>query len=232
VVCGNPGGEIEREHGSFADWFVRGAPQDIDLVAVDARFESLPPREEQRGFDAVIITGSPHSAYDDLPWIRQTERVARDAVTDCQPLLGVCFGHQVLAQAMGGKVIRNPRGREIGTVQVRVFDESQPGALLDGLGPVFTAQATHQDTVRHPPPGARVFARSSLDDCQVFNLGSAWGVQFHPEITAPIISTYIAARADVLRSESLDADQLLAGVRETPEAASLLARFVALSRRA
>ena len=229
VCCGDPDPAVAKHHGSFGTWFRSAIEPDVSLHEVDAR-DSIAPAHLD-GFDAMVISGSPHAAYEPHPWIPALETTVREAIrTRAMPVLGVCFGHQVVAQALGGRVIRNPRGREIGTKALRVSAHGRESAMLAGLPEPLHVQLTHCDTVAAPPPGARVLATSDHDECQAFEIGSAWCTQFHPEITAEIIRAYLHARRPVITSEGLDADALLAEVRETDVGRTLFARFVAYAR--
>jgi GMP synthase (glutamine-hydrolysing) len=146
-------------------------------------------------------------------------------------VLGICYGHQLLAHALGGEVGRNPRGREIGTVVVRGLAPAQRDPLLGVWGAAEPAHVTHLECVLALPDGARRLAESDLDPVQAFAAGErAWGVQFHPEFDADIARAYLAARGDAARAEGLDPDALLAGVRDTPGGPRLLRRFAELLR--
>jgi GMP synthase (glutamine-hydrolysing) len=230
VCCGDPPPIVSDSHGSFADWFREGLGADVSMDEVDARTEALHPTMLD-GFDAMVISGSPHAAYEPHAWIPPLEDLVREAVHARKlPVLGVCFGHQVVAQALGGRVTPNPRGREIGTAVVRPNEHGRGSAMLRGLSDPFRVQLTHCDTVATPPPGARVLAASDRDECQAFEMGSAWCVQFHPEITADVIRAYLNARRDVITSEGLDVDRLLEDVCDTDVGRTIFSRFVAFAR--
>src|SRR5690606_19105267 len=101
---------------------------------------------------------------------------------------------QLLAHALGGAVDYNPRGREMGTVEVALAGHAATDPLFEGLPETLAAHATHLQTVLAPPPGATVLARSALDDCQAFRWGEAtWGLQFHPEFSTGMMRGYIHA---------------------------------------
>lgn len=228
LCCGDPDPVVVGTHGPFAAWFRTGLGPGHTLDELDARIALL-DEVSLENFDAVMISGSAHAAYEPLAWIPSLERLVRRAVDHDTPLLGVCFGHQVVAQALGGRVARNPRGREIGTVASHVNAEGRRSAMLSGLSEPFFVQATHCDTVVRSPPGATVLATSSLDDCHAFVQGSAWCVQFHPEITAAIMRDYLLSRRAAVASEGLDPDRLLREVRDTPVGQTLFARFTAVA---
>ena len=227
LSCGAPDAPILERFGPFQRWFEAAMGPSVRVHGVDVRTEPLPTSLLDAA-DFAVISGSAHSAYEQVPWITRLEALVREAVYVRElPLLGVCFGHQVLARACGGTVVRNPRGREIGTVEIEVLPEGRERGLFVGLSDRFAIQVTHSDTVSVPPPGASVLARSALDDCQAFLLGTAWGVQFHPEVTAEVIHAYLEHRRAVITSEGLDVDALSAKVRESTAGRTIFANFLA-----
>lgn len=125
---------------------------------------------------AAVVTGSKASAYWDEPWIDSLRTWIREADARDVPLLGICFGHQILADALGGTV-SDMDEYELGYREIE-HDGEDP--LFEGIDRRFTAFTTHHDEVAELPPGARVTARNDYA-IQGFRRGSAFGVQFHPE---------------------------------------------------
>jgi len=129
-----------------------------------------------QSFDGVIISGSQSSVYDDhRPWIRTLSRWTEGAVADGLPILGVCWGHQLLAQILGGTV----RGGsyELGYVQV---NQEADDPIWNGLSDPFTVFATHSDHVVEMPPDAQLLA-SNETGAQAFRYEQVYATQFHPE---------------------------------------------------
>lgn len=220
-----------RRHGSFAHWIRVAAGLDRDeAVAVHVeRGDALPRR---KGFAGVLVTGSGAMVTGRHDWSERSADWLRDAAHDGLPLFGICYGHQLLAHALGGEVDDNPAGREMGTVCIEATDAAQDDPLFGGLPSRFPAQATHLQSVLRPPSGATVLARNDHDPCHAFRWGeSAWGVQFHPEFSADHMRGYIHARADALANEGTDPVVLARAVRATPSARRLLRRFVRRARR-
>jgi GMP synthase (glutamine-hydrolysing) len=218
--------QIKPSHADFEDWFADGMGVS-DLLQIDVfRHESLPAPENLAG---IVITGSPAMVSARLDWSERTARWLRQAVQRNTKVLGVCYGHQLLAHALGGIAGPNPAGRQIGTIDSQLIDNMDNDPLLGHLPKQFSAQTSHAEVVLDLPPGAQRLATSPLDDNFAIRFAeNAWGVQFHPEFSAPVMSDYIHYRADDLREEGLNPEQLKANVTETEEAGSVLRKFVEL----
>jgi GMP synthase (glutamine-hydrolysing) len=165
-------------------------------------------------------------------WSERTAGWLVEVVQRGAPVLGICYGHQLLAHALGGRVGRSPRGREIGTVPLRLLPGAERDALLGALDGQSVVHVTHVESVLELPPGARRLAESDCDPNQAFAIAErAWGVQFHPEFDADVIRGYLDERAGELRSEGLDPEALARDVTEAPAGPLLLRRFADLLRR-
>jgi len=218
--------QIKSRFGDFEDWFEAGL-RVPNLLQVDVfRQQPLPAPEDLAG---IVITGSPAMVSARHDWSERTADWLRQVVQKKMKVLGVCYGHQLLAHALGGRVGPNPAGRQIGTVMAQVIDIAIDDPLLGHLPKTFLAQTSHSEAVLELPPGAQRLATSPLDDNFSIRFAeNAWGVQFHPEFSAAVVSEYIRYRADALRGEGLDPVQLLANTEETEEAKSVLQKFTGL----
>lgn len=229
VQTGAAAPEVLARYGDFPEWFQRGLglrEQQVTIGRVDLGGE-LPAPDTIAG---AVITGSGAMVSERLPWSERTAAWLREAVAANLPVLGVCYGHQLLAHALGGRVDYNARGREIGTWEIERLPASANDALIGALPQRFLAHATHLQTVVQPPPGAIVLARSALDDCQAIRFAPrAWGVQFHPEFGMREMRGYLRARSEAIDYEGLDVQALLRGVRRCPEARAALRRFAAIA---
>lgn len=189
----------------------------------DARDEAT-PLPDSSGFSGVIVTGSSSSVTERTPWMLRLEAWLRTTVAAEAPLLGVCFGHQILGSALGGEVHKNAAGRRLGTVEVVRTDDDP---LLEGVPERFTVNVSHRDHVAIAPPGVRGLVTADHDRLHAFAAGpNARAVQFHPEFDQAILRGYIDARRQVLREEGLDADALHAAAEDSPAAGRVLQNFV------
>jgi GMP synthase (glutamine-hydrolysing) len=176
------------------------------------------------GAAAFVMTGSSSSVTERAPWMLRAEQHVREIARADVPLFGICFGHQLVAQALGGEVAKNPRGREIGTVRVRRLADD---AIFDGVGEELAVNATHVDSVTRLPEGARLLAASELEPTQAFGVGRAIRcVQFHPEIDGDAMRGYVEARAHLITAEGGDPDAIRARSVDAPEAEETLRNFV------
>lgn len=218
--------ESMRRHRGFPHWIrvAAGLPADAAVVVNVQAGEALPSRE---GFAGTIVTGSGAMVTDRADWSEASAAWLRDAAHAGMPLLGICYGHQLIAHALGGEVGWHPAGREMGTVELELHADAAHDPLFTGLPAQFAAQATHLQTVLRAPDGATVLARSVHDACHAFRWGHhAWGVQFHPEFSTTHMRGYVRARRDALRGEGRCPHAVAREVSATPHARRVLRRFV------
>lgn len=234
VLLLKPGVTSSRETlGDYEQWFQDAcSPLDAQFVPVELHAGEQVPAISR--FDAIIMSGSPHSvtalhadsaaATDDAhEWMRKAADVMLDA-SERMPVLGVCFGHQLLAWRLGSVIHQNPKGKELGTVSVSLTSRGQTDPLFDGLPSSLEVQATHEDEVRELPPGARLLATNTASTVQAFGFGKLLrAVQFHPEMTAASIRFCI--EADQARSDT-ERGELLQRVRDSNHGAMLLQNFI------
>jgi GMP synthase (glutamine-hydrolysing) len=211
--------------GDFTDWIAGGLEADSAVVrVVDAENgDALPAYDAVAG---VVITGSHAMVTERQPWSERTAAWLPGLVERGIPTLGICYGHQLLAHALGGEVGDNPNGREFGTVSIELTAEAADDPLLGGLPARLPVQVCHTQSVLRLPAGARRLAQGDRDANQAFVVGeAAWGVQFHPEFDADVVTTYIKHYAARLRAEGQDPDALSAGCCDTPAGTTILRRF-------
>jgi GMP synthase (glutamine-hydrolysing) len=221
---------VKARRGDFEEWIAEGLLRGLQEVEVAAVYEgeALPPVDSHAG---VVVTGSPGMVSDREAWSEASGHwLARIVAQDRMPVLGLCYGHQLIAHGLGGEVGPNPNGREMGTVETR-FEAAGRGQRVAGLAPLFEpgamlAHMSHVESVLHPPAGAQVLASTDLEPHAALQFGPRqWGVQFHPEFDREIMQLYVEVRRESLVAEGLDPDSMITQARETPESAGVLARF-------
>ena len=180
--------------------------------------QDLPDRLD--GHRSLLVLGGSMGAYDDSTcgWLPHVKGLFRAAAADRVPALGICLGHQIAAVALGGHVERNPRGQQIGVVDVGWTPGAAEDPLLGPLtsnpagGPVRAVQ-WNNDVVDVPPPGSEVLARAATGELQAARLApTVWGVQWHPEAGADIIATWVEEDRDQVQEGDLRVDDYLARV--------------------
>ncbi len=228
VKAGGTYPDMAARYGDFEDWFLARMDRSAAPIQTVSPFsgQRLP---QTASYGGIIITGSHDMVTEKHPWSERTAGWIKQAVEAEIPVLGVCYGHQLLAHAMGGVVGDNPKGKEFGTVSVRLNPQGRQDRLFDGTPETFTAQACHSQSVLQLPAGATLLAASDMDPHHAFAIGRrAWGVQFHPEFNGQILRIYIQRFADDLHAQGRDVARLLADVKETPQSNALLHRFQSL----
>jgi GMP synthase-like glutamine amidotransferase len=186
--------------GLIASWLQeRGA--DVETLRID---EQDPHDLDPRDYDLIVSLGSEFGAYqDDLEWIAHEMDLLREASEADVPILGVCFGGQLLARVLGGDVFRSER-EEIGWLPV---DSSDPELVPEG--PWFQ---WHFDSFT-VPPGALLVAENEVGP-QAYVIGRSLGVQFHPEVTPEIMDNWVRAYRHELDEHGVDPDELLEQTHE------------------
>lgn len=227
VQTGHAPDTLRARFGDFDHWFrlgLRVPPTRLRSIDVQAG-EALPAPHTCAG---AVITGSAAMVTDRAPWSEDTAAWIRLAMDAELPLFGVCYGHQLMAHALGGRVGVLPGGREIGDRTVNLSGNMHP--LLGGLPDAWPAHHTHVQAVLETPPGASILATSVRDPHQALGYSPrAISTQFHPEFSVDVMRAYIHRRRDALRAEGLDVAALLRSVGPAPRARSLLRRFAQLT---
>jgi GMP synthase (glutamine-hydrolysing) len=161
-----------------------------------------------------------------LAWSERTAGWIRDAMDAQLPLFGVCYGHQLMAHALGGRVDYLPGGREIGTQPIELTPVAAGDPLTARLPASFRAHTTHEQSVLEPPRGATVLARSARDPHHLLRYGPhAVSVQFHPEFNADVMRAYIHRKRDAIRREGGDPQRVYREVAATPIARRIMRGF-------
>ncbi len=141
--------------------------------------------------DAWIISGSGDSVLDRSEWMLRLEDLIRKGTLLGKPILGICFGHQIIANALGGSVICNPKGWEVGSQTIQVTAAGKTSAFFRGFPTEPTVYETHEDIVDRLPEQAELLAINPKG-IQAFSYDDhVFGVQFHPEFTFEIICEYV-----------------------------------------
>ena len=235
LKAGTAAHSVRLGAGDYDRWFVRAmgsAGRRFHVVQADQR-EPLPPRV--RDYQAILVTGSPSSMVQPESWMLRMGEYLREAAERRVPVLGVCFGHQVLGHVFGATVRRSPRGREIGTVTCELTAQGRQDPLFDGIPARFDVQATHEDAVEELHREMEILATNAHTHNQAFRVGDyVRAVQFHPEVDVATMRALIESRVAKLEAEAASRGEeptvrvraLLAGIRPTPFGTKILENFL------
>jgi GMP synthase-like glutamine amidotransferase len=225
LETGAPPPDLRARFGSYGEMFQQLLGNGYDYSTFDVRSGPLP---STGACDAYLITGSAAGVYDGDPWIDSLKGFVRD-LSGSTPLIGVCFGHQLMAEAYGGRVIKSPKGWGIG---LHSYEVQRRAAWMDEL-PAFTIPASHQDQVVELPNDATVLAASAFTSFAVLDYPSrrAISLQGHPEFSPDYAAALIALRRGKLYDPAF-ADQAAATLRtpnDSAHVAQWLRRFLDLT---
>ncbi|MFL6850915.1 MAG: glutamine amidotransferase-related protein [Sphingomicrobium sp.] len=194
LETGRPPGCLADEFGDYPAMFKRLLGEDFKVESYNVEAGRLPAHADAH--DAFLITGSPAGVYEPLPWIQPLEQFIREARQ--ARLVGICFGHQIMAQALGGEVEKSDKGWGAGLHRYSIR-RSQPWMNGDAAGEI-AAPASHQDQVVIQPPATTVIASSGFTPYA----GLAWtdrpaiSFQFHPEFSPAFAKALIEKRYDIV----------------------------------
>ena len=189
----------------FRDFYAAHAVELVDFALHDG---ATPAAVDD--CDGWVISGSPASVYEDLDWIRTGEEIVRSIVAAERPLLGICFGHQLMAQALGGTVERADAGWGAGVHDYEI--SAQPGGF-DDAPETISVLAMHQDQVTSVPDDGTVWLRSDFCPNAGITYGErAWSIQPHPEFTPRLVEALCRDRR--LRMGDDVADAAIASLSE------------------
>lgn len=214
--------------GDFDDWVRNGiTTKNITVETIDIlKGEVLPSFSPTIH---VIITGSHSMVTEEHHWSIAVEEWISQAVKYDIKILGICYGHQLLGKALGGKSDYNPKGKEIGTVKICTNPNVKEDPLFKDAPTDFKGNVTHLQSVLTLPEGAEVLGYNSHDEHQIVRYGqNIWGVQFHPEFDTQIMKAYIEEQKKDLLELGFRPEKLLENVTETTYAHSIIDQFVRL----
>lgn len=235
IKAGSTSSDIASQHGDFEDWIRAGllaglsdAEAEPAIRVIDVQNSPTPVVLPGIASCAgVVISGSHAMVTDAEPWMTELADWLRDACISGVPVLGICFGHQLVAHALGGQVGPHPKGLELGTVPVAIKADVSGDPLWQDMPAEFHANVVHYQTVLGLPANAIALAGNRHEPHHAFRWRShVWGVQFHPEFSCQAMQAY----ADHILAGKADSERGSSGPQEvccldTPAAARILANF-------
>lgn len=189
IKCGETFPEIKAKHGDFEDWIIKASnlPSTVFKIFNVSQGEQLRHPSE---YIAAIISGSHANVNQRLPWIKQLKDWIVTARYSNIPVLGICFGHQIIAEALGGRVKLNPEGTIEGAISMKLTKAGQACPLFKKTGDGFDSYASHTFSVSELPIGAVLLAQSG-NIIESFRVDKIYGIQFHPEYNDEIMKMHL-----------------------------------------
>ncbi len=235
IQTGDPVASAQEKFGTFDQWFSAGLktpPELIQVINVH-NGEDLPETNAAiDSYSGVVITGSPAMVTDRDDWMLKTQKWLSDIIIHDKPILGVCYGHQLLVDMLGGTVGYNPNGRNLGLSQFNFTSSATHDELMGPLTgqssiPTF---ASHLQSVIELPKSATRLGYCEMDKNHAFRAEKmVWGLQFHPEWNTEITREYINARKQDIINEGGNPDEMSSQLKSCGSANSILERFKKLA---
>ncbi len=197
IACGPGLDEITKVHGVSSEWIRNMISSKVCVSKIVRAYLGEPPTINEN--TAWIIMGSRYSAYEDLDWINSLKNSICQAVDKKIPILGICFGHQILCSALGAKVFDNSAGWEIGSSRVQLTDKGKLSPLFNGFDKQFSVYQSHHDVVSHLPDNIDLLCANEYGVQSISFSDFIYGVQFHPEFSYDVMNAYFRARTKDLK---------------------------------
>ena len=210
LETGEPPADLRERFGGYGGMFQRLLGPDFEATTYDVRNGEYPASPDEQ--DAYMVTGSPAGVYDDLPWIPELKSFLQSAKGKAK-LVGVCFGHQIMAEAFGGRVEKSERGWGVG---LQRYDVRSRADWMDD-GETMAIPVSHQDQIVEQPPASRILASSDFTPYGVLAYEDQPAISFqcHPEFDPDFAKALIESRRDRLTM----ADQALASLDQPNDSA-------------
>ena len=202
LQCDHVADELVEDHGDYQDMFsalLHAQDARIEVVVFDLINNQFP--DDVTECDGYILTGSQFSAYDDIPWIHKTKALIRELYQCNIPTIGICFGHQLIAESLGGKVEKAvDKGWGVGVLSWTI---KQPVTWMgDKRCQYFSMRASHQDQVVEAPKKSQIIAGSDFCPIAGFQLEETFlTFQGHPEFSKAYNEALIKKRVDRIGKE-------------------------------
>ena len=216
LETGRPPGDLASRFGDYPAMFAKLLGPEFEVESFDVQAGRFP---DPAAYDAMLITGSPAGVYDPLPWIEPLMQFIKNA--DGAKMVGICFGHQVMAQALGGQVEKSSKGWGTG---LHRYDVIRQEPWMNGdAATTIAVPASHQDQVVVQPPNTAIVVESDFTPFAALAWSDrpAISFQFHPEFTPAFAKALIAERHDAI----LDPEPAIASL-DAPNDTALVGRWI------
>lgn len=226
IKTGSTFPSISNKHGDFDDFILNSILIEKENVIVSSpyKYENLPSLLNISG---IIITGSHSMVTDNEKWSENLSNYIKEASYISLPILGICYGHQLIAKTFGGTVDYHPLGIEIGTKEIELTSEGKKDILLGILPEMFLGHVTHSQSVTLLPSTATILAKNDFEMHHSFVINNnIWGVQFHPEFNKEVILAYIENQKNYLLLKGYNLNAIENSVKDIDFGKRILQRFI------
>lgn len=194
IKCGETFPEIKKLQGDYEDWIIKQSNLPLNVFKIFDISEGEQLRHPSE-YMAAIITGSHTNINQRLAWIKQLKDWIIAARYSNIPVLGISFGHQIIAEALGGKAKQNLSGTVFGIINISPTITGLCDPLFKNIKGTFESYAFHSFEVTKLPLGAKLLATSGQNNIEAFKVDKIYGIQFHPDFNAEIMKTYTSITA-------------------------------------
>ena len=217
LLVGRASEDLVDEYGTYAEMLIaliNTEEQVFEFKTFNILDDEFP--KDHLECDGWIVTGSPHGVYEDHSWIPTVSQLINNVYEANLPIFGVCFGHQLIAQALGGHVEKSEKGWGLG---LHTYQVNNKPDYMSNLSEEVTLNICHQDQVLRPPQGATVYAKSEFCENAGFYIkDKVLTMQAHPEFLVDFTKALLTARRDVTIPKEF-VDPALVGLKNNPESA-------------
>ena len=217
LLVGRASEDLVDEYGTYAEMLIaliNTEEQVFEFKTFNILDDEFP--KDHLECDGWIVTGSPHGVYEDHSWIPTVSQLINNVYEANLPIFGVCFGHQLIAQALGGHVEKSEKGWGLG---LHTYQVNNKPDYMSNLSEEVTLNICHQDQVLRPPQGATVYAKSEFCENAGFYIkDKVLTMQAHPEFLVDFTKALLTARRDVTIPKEF-VDPALVGLKNNPDSA-------------
>ena len=215
LLVGRASEDLVDEYGTYAEMLIaliNTGEQVFEFKTFNILDDEFP--KDHLECDGWIVTGSPHGVYEDHSWIPTVSQLINNVYEANLPIFGVCFGHQLIAQALGGHVEKSEKGWGLG---LHTYQVNNKPDYMSNLSEEVTLNICHQDQVLRPPQGATVYAKSEFCENAGFYIkDKVLTMQAHPEFLVDFTKALLTARRDVTIPKEF-VDPALVGLKNNPD---------------
>ena len=215
LLVGRASEDLVDEYGTYAEMLIaliNTEEQVFEFKTFNILDDEFP--KDHLECDGWIVTGSPHGVYEDHSWIPTVSQLINNIYEANLPIFGVCFGHQLIAQALGGHVEKSEKGWGLG---LHTYQVNNKPDYMSNLSEEVTLNICHQDQVLRPPQGATVYAKSEFCENAGFYIkDKVLTMQAHPEFLVDFTKALLTARRDVTIPKEF-VDPALVGLKNNPD---------------